>query len=194
MFNTAVWLSQVKESGQRDFQVDWRPFSLAQVNQGQGADFKHWEQPGALDGSDNTLLAHRAGLAAKRQGGPAFERFLLALLKARHQERRDLTDPDVMTRAAAAADLDLAQFLEDLADPALLRQIGDSHTLAVEKYGVFGVPTLLFPGGEAAFLKMFVPPAAEAAQVFDGVVALIGGMKHVGEIKRPQPPWPTGVR
>ncbi len=194
MYNAAVWLSQVKRSGEREFQVDWQPFSLAQVNSDQGEEFSYWEQPGARDGTDHTLLALRAGLAAGRQGPECFDTFFMTLLTARHKEKRDLMDPAVVQGAAQASGLDIMRFRQDLADPALLRQMGESHTRAVEEHGVFGVPTVVFPNGHAAFLKMFVPPQAESVAVFDALVPVIGGIKHVGEIKRPQPPWPKGVR
>ena len=71
------------------------PSRLAQINSKEGDDWKVWEQPGILDGSDTTLLAHQAGLAAKRQGRDAFESFFMSLLKARHEEKKDLTDPQV---------------------------------------------------------------------------------------------------
>ncbi|MSQ07383.1 MAG: hypothetical protein EXR54_07095 [Dehalococcoidia bacterium] len=188
-----MWLSQVKESGEREFQVDWQPFSLAQVNSDQGEDFRHWEQPGALDGSDHTLLALRAGLAARRQGPECFDAFFMALLTARHKEKRDLLDPAVVQGAAQAAGLDVARFRKDLADPVLLRQVGESHTKAVQEHGAFGVPTVVFPNGHGAFLKMVVPPPAESVAVFDALMPVIGGIKHVVEIKRPQPTWPKGV-
>jgi predicted DsbA family dithiol-disulfide isomerase len=193
VYNTAMWLVKVRELSGREIEVDWQPFSLAQVNSDKGPDFKFWEQPGAVDGSDRTLLAHRAGLAAKRQGKEAFDSFLVTLLKARHEARKDLTDPEVIEAAANDAGLDRARFLEDLADPDLLREIGESHTRAVEEFGAFGVPTFVFPGGRSAFLKMFIPPDDQAVDVFETMVKVMGQLAHVGEVKRPQPPWPHGV-
>jgi hypothetical protein len=193
VYNTAMWLVKVRDYTGEDIEVDWQPFSLAQVNSDKGPDFKYWEQPGALDGSDRTLLAHRAGLAAKRQGKEAFESFFVTLLKARHEARKDLTDPAVIETAAADAGLDMARFREDVADPDLLREIGESHTRAVEEFGAFGVPTLVFPGGNTAFLKMFIPPDEQVVEVFQSLVKVMGQFGHVGEIKRPQPPWPHGV-
>ena len=186
-------LAKAKESTAKKFEVDWQPFSLAQVNSDQGPDFKYWEQPGAQDGSDNTLLAHRAGLAAKSQGKEAFDSFFMTLLKTRHEDKKDLKDPAVIEEAAVAAGLDMARFREDFADPDLLREIGESHTRAVEEFGAFGVPTFVFPGGNVAYLKMFVPPDDRAVEELESVLTLIGQFQHVGEIKRPQPPWPHGV-
>ena len=117
-----MWLSTVKETSGTDFVVDWQPFSLSQANSKEGEDFKVWEQPGVLDGTDNTLLAHRAGLAAKRQGQEAFESFFMALLKARHEEKKDLTDPTVIDEALAASGIDAGRFREDLLGPDLLKE------------------------------------------------------------------------
>jgi hypothetical protein len=63
----------------------------------------------------------------------------------------------------------------------------------VEEVGAFGVPTFVFPGGKSAFLKMFIPPEDRVVEVFDSLVKVMGEFEHVGELKRPQPPWPHGV-
>jgi len=188
-----MWLAKVEASTGTKVEVDWQPFALAQINSDKDAELKTWEQPGVLDGTDKTFLAHMSGLAAKRQGKEAFESFFITLLKARHEGKKDLTDPEVMREAAVAAGLDVARFLEDQADPDLLREIGESHTTAVEEHGVFGVPTYVFPGGNAAFLKMFVPSEEQSAEIFDSMSKVIGQFEHVGEMKRPQPPWPHDV-
>jgi predicted DsbA family dithiol-disulfide isomerase len=193
VYNAAVWLAKVEETTGEPVEIDWQPFALAQVNNDKGADYKVWEQPEILDGSDKILLAHQAGLAAKRQGKEAFQSFFITLLKARHEDKVDLNDPAVINAAAQSSGLDLARFREDIADPDLLKQLGESHTKAVEEVGAFGVPTFVFPGGQAAFLKMFVPPDEQAAEIYESMMKTMSEFVHVGELKRPQPPWPHGV-
>ena len=193
MYNAAVWLAKVEESTGNAVEIDWQPFLLSQVNSDKGPDYKSWEQPEILDGSDHTLLAHQAGLAAKRQGKEAFESFFMTLLRARHEDKKDLNDQSVINEAAQSSGLDLARFREDLVDPDLLNELGASHTKAVEEYGAFGVPTFVFPGGQAAFLKIFVPPDEQAAEMFETLSKTMSEFVHVGELKRPQPPWPHGV-
>jgi hypothetical protein len=193
VYNAAVWLSKVEESTGETIKVDWQPFSLAQVNSDKEQDIKLWEQPGVKDGTDQTFLAHVSGLAAKRQGEEAFQSFFMALLRARHEDKKDLTDPSVMVEAAVAAGLDMARFAEDQKDPELLEDIGKSHTIAVEEYGAFGVPTFIFGEGNATFLKMFIPPDEQAADIYETMTKAMSEFAHVGEFKRPQPPWPHGV-
>ena len=193
MYNAAVWLAKVEESTGEAVEIDWQPFALAQVNNDKGADYKVWEQPEILDGSDPILLAHQAGLAAKRQGKEAFDSFFITLLRARHEDKADLNDPSVINNAAQSSGLDLARFREDLVDPDLLKELGESHTKAVEEHGAFGVPTFVFPGGQAAFLKVFVPPDEQAVEMFETLYKTMSEFAHVGELKRPQPPWPHGL-
>ena len=188
-----MWLAKVESSTGSKVEVDWQPFALAQVNADKDAELKVWEKPDVIDGTDPVFLAHRSGLAAKRQGKEAFEAFFIALLKARHEEKADLNDPEVMKASAQIAGLDLARFLEDQADPDLLKVIGDSHTKAVEEHGALGVPTFVAPNGKAAFVKMFIPPEEQASEIYDSLSNMISEFDHVGEIKRPQPPWPHEV-
>ena len=188
-----MWLDRVKKEYGDNLDISWKNFSLQQINSKEGDDFKVWEQPGALDGTDNTLLAHRAGLAAKRQGKEAFQSFFMTLLRARHEDKKDLNDPTVIQDAVENSGIDQARFREDVADPTLLKDLAESHTKAVEEVGAFGVPTFVFPSGKAAFLKMFIPPDDQAAEMFEVLSKTISEFDHVGEIKRPQPPWPHGV-
>ena len=188
-----MWLSKVEESTGKPVKVDWQPFSLAQVNSDKESDIKLWEQPEMIDGTDKTFLAHMSGLAAKRQGEAAFQSFFMALLRARHEAKTDLHDPAVMEEAGIAAGLDMARFREDAADPELLKDIGASHTIAVEEHGACGVPTFVFGQGNAAFLKMFIPPEEQAAELYETMTKAMSEFAHVGEFKRPQPPWPHGV-
>ena len=193
MYNAAVWLAKVEESTGIPVEIDWQPFLLAQVNNDKGQEDKVWDHPGLTDGSDNTLLAHQAGLAAKRQGKEAFDSFFITLLRARHEDKKDLNDPAVIQDAAQVAGLDQARFREDLADPSLIKELADSHTEAVEEYGAFGVPTFVFPGGNAAFLKIFVPPDEQATEMYESLFNTMKEFSYLGELKRPQPPWPHGV-
>lgn len=193
MYNAAVWLAKVEESTGESVDIDWQPFLLAQANNDKGQEDKIWERPEIIDGSDNALLAHRAGLAAKRQGDEAFASFFIALLRLRHEDKKDLADPAVIEEAAKNAGIDYARLREDITDPTLLKDLAESHTTAVEEVGAFGVPTFVFPSGKSAFLKMFIPPDEQAVEIYESLFKTMSEFAHVGELKRPQPPWPHGV-
>ena len=189
-----MWLDQVKQEYGDNLQINWRHFSLEQINSRNGPDWKVWEQMDVREA--RALLASVAGEAAKRQNDPeAFDRFHLALLTARHAgDRLPLNEDEPLIAIAEQAGLDVEQFKKDLDDPDVLATVVADHEAATtQENGVFGTPTFLFENGHTAYMKTFIPPEGEAVEVFDSFVSLFGGRTYVGEIKSPQPPWPKGA-
>ena len=188
-----MWLDRVKKASGQDLEINWRNFSLEQVNSKEGPDWKVWEQPD--EHQARTLLASMAAEAARRQSQDAFDKFHLALLTARHgaKERIPLNEEDALAKVAEEAGLDVGQFREDLKDRELLQIVARDHTEAVEQHGVFGTPTFLWEDGSAVYLKTFIPPEEDSVEFFEHFVGMMSGRSYVGEVKRPQPPWPKGA-
>ena len=186
------WIG-VKEAYGNNLDVTWKNFQLEQVNSKEGPEWKVWDQPD--EHRANSLVAAKAGEAARRQGEAAFERFHLALLTARHggEGRISLNDEESVAKVAQEVGLDVAQFREDMKDRSLLKNIARDHTEAVETHGVFGTPTFLFESGSSVYLKSFISPAEESVDLFEHFVALMAHKSYLGELKRPQPPWPKGA-
>ena len=187
-----MWLDQVKQArGEEVLEVTWRPFSLEQVNQKVGPDHRVWDLPESEQ--HPSLWGLRAGVAAGNQGQDKLRAFLPLLLRARHEDRVELSDLDIHKRLAGEAGLDVARLEQDIRDPASLKAVAASYDEAREK-GVFGTPTFVFPNGASAFLKMVRPRTPEdASKAFDTLMALMEGELFIGEVKRPQPPWPKGI-
>ena len=195
-----MWLSRVKKAYGDNLDITWRHFSLEQnaytikqgsEGNGDDPDWKVWEQEDPTAGRG--LLAQMASEAARRQGSEAQDKFNLALLIARHagEGRVALNDEESLIEVAEEAGLDVGQLREDLKDPELAKIVGRDHEEAVE-LGIFGTPTFVFENGNAAFLKAFIPPEEDAVAEFEHFTAIAGKMSNIGEIKRPQPPWPKG--
>ena len=165
--------------------INWRYFSLEQVNSQQGPDWKIWEQPEGY--ASRGLPAFRAAEAARRQGEAAFGRFHIALLRARHEQRRDIADVNTLVEVAESVGLEMTGFQEGLTDRKLLTRLAEDHTFAVESLGVFGTPTLVFAERQAVFLKISAPPPPEESlNVFTELHHLAEQRRYVQEIKRPQ--------
>jgi len=164
--------------------VNWRYFSLEQVNSQQGPEWKLWEQP--EDYVSRGGNAFRAAEAARRQGAAAFEVFHMALLRARNEDGRDIADTATLVDVAEKAGLDVERFRSDLADRRMLAGLARDHTYATESLKVFGTPTLVFAGQQAVFLKMAPPPPPdESAAVFAEVRQIAEGRQNIREMKRP---------
>ena len=192
MHNAAVWLNNVKSTYGDKLEITWRNFSLEQVNSKEGPEWKAWEQGEVSE--RRSMVAAMAGGAARRQGEELFAKFHLELLKARHsgEGRISLSDDGPIVELAEEVGLDVERFKRDLQDPELRAVVGRDHEEAVEKHGAFGCPTFLFENGNTAYLKTFVPPEEDSGEFFEHFVAIMAHSPFVGEIKRPQPPWPKG--
>lgn len=178
--------------GEEPLDITWKPFSLAQINQKIGVDFEVWSVPD--EELDPSLWALRAGEAARQQGEDAMRAFIPFLLRARHEDRIELSDRQAILRSVELAGLDQKRFVQDLEDRSSLESVAASHRNAVSELGVFGTPTFVFPNGAAAFLKLIKPQSPTAAlKAFQSLAALMEGDVFVGEVKRPQPPWPKGI-
>ena len=187
-----MWLDRVSKAEPGRLDITWKNFVLDQINSRNGPDWKVWEQDDPYD--NRSLLSLHAGESAKLQGRDAFERFHVALLIARHGGRRlSLNDRGALVGVAREVGLDVPRFEAGLDDRGLLDNIARDHVEAVEEHGVFGTPTFLFENGTSAYLKAFVPPEDDSVEFFDHFMAIFADRPYVGEIKRPQPPWPQGA-
>ena len=182
VYRASVLLYNVARSGRRGIKVNWRSFSLTQVNSKDDG-WTVWDAP--AHERVRGRLAFGAAEAARRQD--RFEDFRVRLLGARHRDRLDLDEPAVVERVAVDAGLDLGQFHEDLADPAILEALARDHQEAVAEHGVFGTPTFVFPSGEAAYIRLSDAIEGPAAvEVFDRLVAVAASEPRILEIKRPR--------
>ena len=178
--------------------IEWYAFPLEQVNSSRGAEWKLWEQPDAYESKG--LWALRAGEAARLQGEKLFERLHMALLRAKHVEKKDIANREALIGLAREEGLDMDKFRADLLSRKLLAKIGADYTRGVEEHGVWGTPTLVFNGRHAAYLKLKpAPPPEESVKVFEELFDLIHGRPYVIEVKRPRlpqtyvSPFKTGI-
>jgi hypothetical protein len=186
VYRASVLLQNVRDSGVRKLEVTWSYFSLTQVNSKDDG-WTVWNAP------DSELvrgrLAFKAAEAARRQ--QRFEAFHLPLLLARHRDRLDIDEIAVVERVAVDAGLDLEQFRRDVADPDIVQALARDHRRAVKEHGVFGTPTLVFPNGASAYVRLSeAPDGSDAVRVFDRLMSVAGDELRILEIKRPNKPSP----
>jgi predicted DsbA family dithiol-disulfide isomerase len=185
VYQAALLLRRVQETGRRDLHVRWRYFSLAQANNEEEG-WTIWEAA-PQDPAAKGRLAFQAAEASRRQG--RFESFHPALLDARHLEEKDIDDLAVVEEVAAGSGLDLERFRADLGDPSLLMPLARDHAEARDRLGVFGTPTFHFPGRGAAYVRVRPAPQGDAVlDVFDQIVSITAEEPYFQELKRARPP------
>ncbi len=168
-----------------DWHVDFVPFSLSQahVEEGEAA---VWDDPQHAP----DLLAVEASIAV-RQVDP--ERFLgvhLALFAARHDEGRDLRQPDVVRSVLAGQGVDGDGVLRAVAQGGPRLTFRAAHEYAVGSHQVFGVPTFIV-GDRAAFARLLVRPQGDpelARSTIERVVGLVADHPEINELKHTSVP------
>ncbi|MGZ6299007.1 MAG: DsbA family oxidoreductase [Candidatus Limnocylindria bacterium] len=185
VYRASVLLEGVLASG-RELKIGWRYFSLTQVNS-KDEGWTVWDAPESE--TVKGRLAFKAAEAARRQG--RFDSLHMPLLRARHRDRLDINQVDVVEGLAEEVGLDMKRFREDLADPAILEPLGRDHREAVARHGVFGTPTFVFANGEAAYVRLSeAVDASQAEELFERVLAVAAGEPRILELKRPTRPTP----
>jgi predicted DsbA family dithiol-disulfide isomerase len=184
VYRASVMLHNVGRT--RPLKVTWRYFSLVQVNSKDDG-WTAWDAPDSEHVRGR--LAFKAAEAARRQG--RFDELHVALLHARHRDRLDLDQVEVVERVAVEAGLDLERFRTDIGDPAILTSLARDHQEGQSIHGVFGTPTLVFPDGPAAYVRLAdAPEGTDAERIFAHLLTVAAREPSILEIKRPRKPTP----
>jgi len=183
VYRASLLIDEVRRSG-RELDVRWRYFSLTQVNSKDDG-WTVWDAPAGEPVKGR--LAFAAAEAARRQH--RFGDLHRALLSARHRDRLELDEPEVVESMAASAGLDVERFKTDLSDPSILEALAADHRHAVTELGIFGTPTFVFEGGASAYVRLTAPAEADGSvQVFERLLAVAAQEPRILEIKRPRKP------
>ncbi|MBL77712.1 MAG: hypothetical protein CL459_01900 [Acidimicrobiaceae bacterium] len=184
-YQTSHWMREVRDA--LDLEVDWRFFSLEEVNRLEGK--KHpWEREWSYGWS-----MMRVGALLKREDPALNDAWYLKAGTALHVEGRKPHEPDVARALLAEMDLDPGIVDEALADVTTHDDVRADHQRVVG-LGGWGVPTLVFPGAEEdESRKLFGPvlidpPTGDAAlRLWDLMVGWLE-FPHLFEVQRPKTP------
>jgi len=165
--------------------VTYKAFVLEQMNfaDARGPEWKAWEDK-TFPSRD--IPSHEAAKCAGLQGEDAFARYHLALHRAKHVDKKDITNQLILRDIAAEVGLDVARWEEDMKSGAAIPLIAQDHEEAAAE-GVFGVPTLYFGGGKPAFVKLEAGDweGKDDEGLFDAVRATSAERPYLLEIKTP---------
>jgi protein-disulfide isomerase-like protein with CxxC motif len=161
------------------YEVEFRAFSLSQAHLEEGAQ-PVWEAERPPSG----VLALQWGLAVRDELPERFPAVHLALFAARHDQGRDLNDPEVLRDAVASAGLDPDEVEKLVTGGRPAAALAADHTWAVEEHRGFGVPTFII-GGRAAFVRLMQRPAdpQAARSTLDRLIDMVADWPDLNEFK-----------
>lgn len=134
-----------------DWEVTFRPFSIAQARVEEGAP-DVWER---ADGSAGTrgVLALQWSVAIRDEYPGAFLGFHVALYDAKHTGGVDIGDEAVLRSVVASVGLDPDAVAAIVSGGAPRKTLAVEHSELVEQWAVFGSPTFIV-GEEAVFVRL----------------------------------------
>jgi hypothetical protein len=177
--NAAEVVVRATDAGE-PLDVGFRAFSLSQVHLEEGAP-PVW-QPGAEPASG--VLALQWGLAVRDELPQRFPAVHLALFAARHDQGRDINDPEVLAEAVASAGVDPDDVAKLVASGGPAAALAADHTWAADGSRVFGVPTFV-TDARAVFVRLMNRPDSpgDARATLDRVLAMVEGWDDLNEFK-----------
>jgi 2-hydroxychromene-2-carboxylate isomerase len=178
-YQTSLWIREVR--ARRPLSIDWRFCSLEEINLEPGK-LHPWEREWSYGWSQM-----RIGAYLRRQGMDAVDRWYAAVGEAFFGRAVPTQDRERHREVLVAAGFASDTIEDALADPTTHDEVRADHDEAVVTSGGFGVPTLVFPSGDAIFGPVVVPtPTGEAAErLWEHVVAWCE-FPTLFEIKRPK--------
>jgi len=177
-YQTSLWIREVRDLTGID--VRWRFFSLEEINRAEGK--KHpWEREWSYGWS-----MMRVGALLRRQGMERLDDWYQAAGRALHVDGRKPHRPEVAEELLAEMGLDPGMVEVAIADPTTGDEVLAEHEVVVSKGG-FGVPTLVFPDGQALFGPVLVnpPTGRDAVRLWDLVTGWLE-YPNLYEVQRPK--------
>jgi 2-hydroxychromene-2-carboxylate isomerase len=156
-YQTSRWIRAVRD--ETGLIVNWRFFSLEEINRPEGK--RHpWERPIAYG-----WTPMRVGALLRRKDPALLDAWYEATGRALHEDGRRPYEKAVAVELLQEIGAPASSWEEALADPTTHDDVRADHEHAVETYGGFGVPILVFPWGKPIFGPVVVPAPVEGDEV-----------------------------
>lgn len=150
------------------WEVGFVPFSLMQAHVEEGGT-PVWELAEKARG----VLALEAGIVVRDRFPERFLDAHVALFAARHDEGKELGDPDVVRGALASARVTADAVLAEIGKGWPLDALRGAHEKAVAEHEVFGVPTFV-QGDAAVFVRLMTRPGGDGARARATIERVLG--------------------
>jgi predicted DsbA family dithiol-disulfide isomerase len=178
----AHWLRNVEAAGALDVDVEWKTFSLENVNLPEDASADElWSSATERRG----LIPAAAAKWVQTQSPETLAAFQRAMFDARHVDHEKIGQADVTAKILSAVGLDGDSIVKELTtDSKWLEAARADHDEAAE-LGIFGVPSFVFADAAPAFVRLLeITEGDRAVEIYQRVKSsALDPLIH--EFKRP---------
>ena len=163
-----------------DWDVTFVPFSLNQMHIEDG-DPDVWDAPE----HEAALRAPEVAIVVRDKFPAHFRKLHIALFAARHDEGRDLREPEVLRDILTENGLDADAVFAEVEDGWPREAYRKEHMTAEDEHKAFGVPTFI-AGDKAVFVRLMHRPkgnAEVARTAIEKTLDLFDGFAELNEFK-----------
>jgi predicted DsbA family dithiol-disulfide isomerase len=178
----AFWLRNVETAGALDADVEWKTFSLENVNLPEDGDADElWSTATERRG----LVPAAAAKYVQTQAPDSFAAFQKAMFDARHVEHEKIGEPEVTAKVLSGVGLDGDAIASEVtSDSKWLEAARADHDEAAS-LGIFGVPSFVFGDAPPAFVRLLeITEGERAVEIYQRVKSSAAD-SLIHEIKRP---------
>jgi len=178
-YQTSVWIREVRRL--TGLEISWRFFSLEEINHVEGK--KHaWEREWTFGFSQM-----RVGALLRRRDQAEVDRWYEEIGRAFHVDGVRTHDRAVHAELLEQLGWEAGLVDAALADPTTADEVRSDHDFVTVEKAAWGVPTLVFPDGQALFGPVVAPAVlgADAARLWDLVIGWTE-FPHLYELQRPK--------
>ncbi|CAA9228790.1 MAG: FIG00659836: hypothetical protein [uncultured Acidimicrobiales bacterium] len=160
--------------------VTFAPFSLGQVHVADG-------EPDVWDDDTKTsgLIAMEAGIVVRDTYPDRFLDVHQAFFDARHDEGRDIREPEVVRGVLSEHGVDADAVWAQIEEGGPREVFRKEHQTIVQEHKVWGVPTFM-AGDASVFVRLMTRPQGDAelaVKTIDRVIDLVTGFPELNEFK-----------
>lgn len=178
----AFWIRNVEDAGALDLDIEWKTFSLENVNLPEDASAEElWSTPTERRG----LIPAAAAKWIQTQSPESFNSYLKAMFDARHVEREKIGRPEVTEKILNSVGLDGAAIVSDITTDSKWLEAARADYDEAAELKIFGVPTFVFPGAQPVFCRLLEVTDGERAVELYKRVRAAADDPLIHEMKRP---------
>lgn len=178
----AFWISNVQTTGALDLDIEWKTFSLENINLPEEASA---DELWATAAERRGLYPAAAAKWIQTQAPESFESYMKAMFDARHVDKEKIGKPEVTEKILASVGLDGAAIVGDITDDSKWLEAARADHDEANDLKIFGVPTFVFPGANPVFTRLLeITEGDRAVEVYQRVRAAADD-PLIHEMKRP---------
>ncbi len=176
------WIANVEEAGALDLDIEWKTFSLENINLPEEASP---DELWATATERRGLIPAAATKWIQTQAPEAIGKYVRTMFDARHVEKEKIGKPEVTEKILTSVGLDGAAIVADITGDSKWLEAARADHDEADELKIFGVPTFVFPGANPVFTRLLeVTEGDRAVEVYKRVRAAADD-PLIHELKRP---------